>query len=328
MMLHRRSVFPLLGGVFAGPRLTRAAEPAKPVRVGVMQSGTAQWELDVMRRHHLDAAQDVDVTVAALVGKDAPAVALQAKSVDVILTDFIWVSRQRQAGADVTFVPHSTATGALMVRPDAGIATPAALRGRKIGVAGNAVDKSWLLFRAYGKHVLGGDPARIMQPVFGVPPLLNELIRRNEFPAVLNFWNYTARLQAIGYPELLSVKQMTAALGMPGDVPLLGWVFSEAWATAHPGAVEGFVRASAAAQRIMATSGAEWQHIRPLMHAQDEATFIALRDAYRAGIVTQDAKSEQTAARTLFHVLAETGGTDVTGGSTTMAPGTFWAGAI
>ncbi len=101
-----------------------------------------------------------------------------------------------------------------MVRPDAAVTTPADLRSRKIGVAGNAVDKSWLLFRAYGRRMLGADPATAMQPVFGVPPLLNELLRRGELPAVLNFWNYAARLKGIGFVELLSVKQMMAALGM------------------------------------------------------------------------------------------------------------------
>lgn len=328
MSLHRRSAIRLLGLLPFGRPLAGFAASEEPwrVRVGVMQSGTAQWELDVMRHHGLDTARNIAVAVTGLVGKDAPAVALQAGAVDVILTDFIWVSRQRRAGADYTFVPHSTATGALMARPDAGIAAPADLRGRKIGVAGNAVDKSWLLFRAYGRRVLGADPATAMQPVFGAPPLLNELIRRNEFPAVLNFWNYTARLKAIGYVQLLTVRQMMAALGMPDSAPLLGWVFSEKWAAAHPGAMEAFVRASLAAEQIMASSDAEWDRLRPLTRAENEATLIALRDDYRAGMVPHDTKREETEAGQLFHLLAEIGGPEVAGGSTELAPGTFWAG--
>jgi len=329
MPLHPRSAKWLTGLLILALACAGTAIGAPPqrVRVGVLQSGTAQWELDVMHHHGLDAAQNVAVSQLDLVGKDAPAVALQAGSVDVILTDFIWVSRQRRAGADYVFVPHSAATGAIMVRPDAAIATPADLRGRKIGVAGNPVDKSWLLFRAYGRHVLGADPARSMHPVFGTPPLLNALVERNEFPAVLNFWNYTARLKARGYLQLLTVRQMMAALDMPDSAPLLGWVFSAKWAAAHPGAIEGFIRASIAAQRVMASSDAEWDRLRPLTRAENDATLIALRDAYRAGIVTHyDPVESAAVAEKLFHVLAEIGGKDVTGGATDLAPGTFWAG--
>ncbi len=105
MRRFSRAAIALLGLLFA--TLGGSAHAAlQQVRVGVMQSGTAQWELDVMHHHGLDAAQGIAVSETELVGKDAPAVALQAGSVDVILTDFIWVSRQRRAGADFTFVPR------------------------------------------------------------------------------------------------------------------------------------------------------------------------------------------------------------------------------
>ena len=43
--------------------------------------------------------------------------------VDVILSDFVWVSLQRHQGNMVTMVPHSLTVGGLMVDPAAGIAT-------------------------------------------------------------------------------------------------------------------------------------------------------------------------------------------------------------
>ena len=72
-----------------------------------------------------------------------------------------------------------------------------------------------------------------MRPAFGAPPLLNELVRRGEYPAVLNFWNYAAPLKAQGYRELITVREMMLALGMQPATPLLGWAFSAKWAAAH-----------------------------------------------------------------------------------------------
>lgn len=312
--------------LFAGTGSLAAAGQPQTVRVGVMQSGTVQWEMDVIRRHALDSAEGVVVTITPLVGKDASALALLAGSVDVILTDFLWVSRQRDGGADTVFVPHSTATGAIMVRPDAPIATPRDLVGQRLGVAGNAVDKSWLVFRAYGRKLLGVDPAQAMRPAFGSPPLLNELVRRGEYPAVLNFWNYTAPLKAQGYRELITVREMMLALGMQPTTPLLGWAFSAKWAAAHPGAVEGFVRAALAADRRLTEDDGEWAVLAPLMGEADPATRLILRDAWRAGQVAHSTPAEARAAAELFALLTEVGGADLVGDAQAMNPGTFWDG--
>ena len=56
-------------------------------------------------------------------GEDATNVALQAGAVDIIVTDWLWVSRQRSAGSDLTLFPYSTAVGAIMVREASPIVT-------------------------------------------------------------------------------------------------------------------------------------------------------------------------------------------------------------
>ena len=141
------------------------------VRAGVLSYGTVNWELNVVKHHDLDRKEGVELLVTKLGGKNASAVALQGGAVDVIVTDWIWVSRQRAAGADFTFVPHSVAVGGLMVRPDSGIKTIGNLRGRKIGIAGGPVDKSWLMLRAYAQKSIGADLKDIAEPTFAAPPL-------------------------------------------------------------------------------------------------------------------------------------------------------------
>ncbi|HLB80260.1 MAG TPA: ABC transporter substrate-binding protein, partial [Dongiaceae bacterium] len=93
----------------------------------VLKFGTVNWELDVIETHGLDKAEGFDLQVVELAGKDATTVALQAGDVDVIVTDWIWVSRARAEGAAFTFVPYSTAVGGLMVPADSPVRTLADL---------------------------------------------------------------------------------------------------------------------------------------------------------------------------------------------------------
>ncbi len=274
------------------------------VRLGVLAFGTVNWELDVMRRHALDRAHGIAIEPLELAGKDGASVALQGGAVDVILTDWLWVARRRALGGDVTFVPHSHATGGLIVRADAGINRLADLKGRKIGIAGGPLDKSWLVLRAYARKTEGLDLARDADPVFAAPPLLQETLKKGDVPAAINFWPYNARLPQQGYVELLRVEDMLPALGLPAGTPLLGWVFSERWAARHPAALSGFLAAAKEARERLAASPEEWQAIAPLVQADDAAMLERLRQAYRRGVAGGEGDLAVSAQRLLDLVIA------------------------
>ena len=298
-----------------------AADP--PVRVGVLKFGTVHWELDVIETHALDEKQGIDLQVVTLGSKRATSVALQGGAVDVIVTDWIWVSRQRTDGRDYAFAPYSLSVGGLIVRPDAGITELADLKGRKVGVAGGPVDKSWLLLQAYAKQS-GMDLSQAVEPTFGAPPLLNELIQRGDLPAVLNFWHYNARLKAAGMQELLTTAELLPALGVDRPMPLLGWVFNRAWASDNRDAIDGFLRASYSAKQLLRESDAEWERLTPKMNVSDDNAVAALRDAYRLGIPRRFDEADREAAARTFAILAREGGDKLVGSSDSLAPGTFW----
>ncbi len=302
------------------------AQQANMIRVGVLKFGTVNWELDVVLTHGLAKQRDIDLVVVPLASKSATQVAIQGGAVDVIVSDWIWVSRQRAEGRDYTFVPYSTAVGALMVNPGHGIATLADLKAKRLGVAGGPVDKSWLLLRAYSRHKLGKDLADFAEPNFAAPPLLNELALRGELPAVLNYWHYSARLEASGMKALLQVKDLLPELGVDGVVPLVGWVFQEKWAQAQRATLTGFLQASFAAKKMLKESDIEWERLRPMLKVSDDATMIALRDAYRAGIPSCFGDSEIAAAKQIFEILDREGGEALVGRSRKLSEGTFWTG--
>lgn len=300
------------------------AKQANTIRVGVLKFGTVNWELDTIRQHGLDDKAGINLEVVPLASKSSTHVAIQGGAADVIVTDWLWVSRQRAAGRDYTFVPYSTAAGSLMVDPESGIKTLADLRGKRVGVAGGPLDKSWLLLRAYAKQKFDIDIASLSKPAFAAPPLLNQLALRKELPAVLNFWHYSARLKAAGMQPLISVKELFPALGVDRPVPLIGWVFREEWANKHRDVIDGFLQASLASKDILLSSDEEWQRLKPLMKVKTAQELTALRDAHRAGIQRCFGPEELEAARKMFTVLAQTGGEALVGKQQSLSEGTFW----
>ena len=126
-------------------------------------------------------------------------------------TDCLWVSRQRADGAHFTFVPYSTSVGTLDAAARLAVASLADLKGKKIGIAGGPVDKSWLVIRALAQQRHGIDLATAAEPVFGAPPLMNEKIEEGELDAVLNYWHFIAELEAKGYKPLVGVDEADGA---------------------------------------------------------------------------------------------------------------------
>ncbi|HYD64946.1 ABC transporter substrate-binding protein [Azospirillum sp.] len=301
------------------------ARAAETLRLGLLKFGTVSWEIETLRRQGLDAKAGLTLEIVDLANPEAGKIALLGGSVDVIVSDWLWTARQRADGDALSFVPYSGAVGAVMVPGDSPVRSLADLKGKRIGVAGGPLDKSWLLVRGLAKQEHGFDPAGGAEPVFAAPPLLSQQAEARQLDAVLIYWNFAARLEAKGFRRLLDVEEAGARLGGGGVlVPSLGYVFREDWARAHPRAIAAFFKATLAAKAVLAADDAAWEPLRPLMRAEDEATFRALRDGYRAGIPTRWGAEQRQAAEGIFTVLARLGGAPLVGKAERLPPGTFW----
>jgi NitT/TauT family transport system substrate-binding protein len=257
-------------------------------------------------------------------------VGLQGGSVDIIATDWLWVSRERSSGGEFTFSPFTTALGAIMVPPNSPIKTLGDLKGKRLGVAGGPLDKSWLLLVAYALRTANLDLRTETKPEYGAPPLLAERAKQGALDAVLNFWPYAARLEAEGFTQLIGVEDVVRELGAKGEVAMVGYVFSESWAKQNLEAIQAFLRAAAKADELLATSNEEWHRLKPMMGENDptftDATFDALRRRYREGIPERSTAENETDAKVLYQFLRELGGEKLVGPGTDLAPGTFWHG--
>lgn len=325
MTITRRAfAFATLSGAAAGLSARRARAEAPIIRAGMLRFGTVSWELDVIHRHGFDTAAGVTVEAVPFAASQATQVALQAGRVDTTVQDWLWVSRQRSSGADWTMVPFSTAVGAVVAPPASPVHDIPDLSGRRLGIAGSPLDKSWLILRAYAQKRFKLDLDKVAEKRFGAPPLLTEELAQGRLDAELTFWPFAAKAEAAGMRRVLAVEDAIQALGVPPGVPITGYVFSEKWADAHRPAMQGFLAAAAKARALLASSDAEWETLRPLTGAANDAELRQLRDYYRRGIPRHWGAAEQQAASQLYQILAQVGGTELVGQAKALAPGTFW----
>jgi len=319
-------VLALFQGLFASAQAKDEADI--PLRVGLVKFGAASWEIASIRSHLFDRAAGLDISTVDLANPGAGELALQGAGVDVILSDWLWVSRQRQAGQKITFIPHTSALGEILVPATSPIRQLSDLEGKRLGIAGGPLDKSWLLLRAFSRAHFGHDLADRVEAVYATPPLLSQELTAGRIDAVLTYWPYAARLDVRGFRSLATMAEIEQILGFSTPIPMLGYAFSDAWIAAHPGGLERFLRATQQADSLLRGSDEEWNRLRPLLMAEDDAVFVALRERFRNGIITRWGAAERAEVAKLFTLLVQTGGSEISGGAAEIDPGTFWNGTF
>lgn len=294
------------------------------IKIGTLENGTVNWELTTIRDRGFDTENGFALDIVPLAGNPATQVAMQGGEVDSIVSDMLWVAQQRAGGADFTMLPYSTAVGGVMVPADSPAQSLADLTGKKIGIAGGPVDKSWLILRAWHSRETGNDLAAQTEQVFGAPPIIMAAAETGEIDAAINFWHFAAKMKAAGMRELVDVNTAATDLGLDPATPLLGYVLRDSWIEEHPDLAQGLARASRQAKQVLAADDAAWEALRPAMNAADDAEFAALRDGWRAGIPPEGPVNAES-AQAMFAVMAEFGGDELTGGMTALPDGLFWA---
>ena len=300
------------------------SKDVQKIRIGTLQYGSVNWELEIIKNLKLDAKNNIDVEIVQLASKNAAAVALQGKAVDLIVTDWFWVSRQRSMNRMFSFVPHSMAAGGLIVNKNSDIKNVEDLKNKKIGIAGGQVDKSWLIFRAHYKQMFGSDLANESKPIFGAPPLLNKKIEQGSFDAILTYWPYQARLLSKEFVKIIDITDIIQKLGVPGGMPIIGWVFRDEWANENKELLGNFLKTSNIAKKQMSESDEVWKFIKPIMKAENKKIYDNLKEIYREGIPSSFSTEQIDGAKILYRKLAEIGGKELVGNSPEMTIGTFW----
>ncbi len=299
------------------------AQAADRVRIATQKTGTLAWEVEIIRSRGLDRAAGLDLAVTELASPEAGKIALKGGSADLIVADVMWVARERAIGGSTLYHPFTSALGAIMVPEASKIATLADLRGRKLGVAGGALDKSWLLLQAWARKQ-GFDPKKDAQVNFGAPPLLAVKAEQGELDAVLNYWNICAELEGRGFRRAIEMSAVEHDLGARGPVAMVGYAFEQAFADKNGGALKRYFDIAAKAKGILASEPDEWKKISARTGVADPATLDILRKRFAAGIPRRALDDEEADARALYRVLVDVGGAEFAGPARDLDAGAYW----
>lgn len=289
------------------------------LRLGALSYGTVNWELDTIKHNGLDEANGFTLEVVPMGGGNASDIAFLGGEIDAMVSDVVWAARQRAEGRDLKFIPYSTAVGGIMVKPDSGITSLAGLEGKKIGIAGGPLDKSWLILQAYAEKTAGIELGTATKQEFGAPPLMFKSALTGEVDAVINFWHFQAKAKAAGLVELVSVQDAAETLGLSATTPLLGYIVS---GDMDPALADALYSASRAAKDILREDNAAWDVVRPRMKLKSEAQFDALKAGFIAGI-PQSREIDTDAVEEMLGLMGQLGGEDLVGKATTLPAGLF-----
>ena len=97
-----------------GACLASGAQAADRLRIAIQKTGTAAWEIELIKARGLDKAANIDLDIIELASTEAAKVALVGGAADMVVGDWLWAARERALGDKLLFTPYSTALGAVM----------------------------------------------------------------------------------------------------------------------------------------------------------------------------------------------------------------------
>lgn len=317
-MITRRSVLWGTASMLAGSALPRLSWAAPvPLRIGAVKFGSLSWVLETIRAEGFDKKAGVEIAVVEVASNQAGPVALLSGGADIIVSDWTWAMRQRSVGEALKFSPYSSALGSLVVPHNSTVNDLAGLEGKSLGVAGSAIDKSWLLLRAYSRRKTGRDIADYARASFGAAPLLTEEIRAGRIDAVLNFWTYAARLTGSGFRSVLTISDVMKDLDIDPVPALVGFIWKEKYEATEGARIAAFLSAVSEANALLLAKDEAWERLRPLVRPASDGEFKALIASYRSGIPQRPwGKLETASAAKLMQVLVEAGDAELMGKGT------------
>jgi NitT/TauT family transport system substrate-binding protein len=322
--MRRVRLAALVAAAFIAAALLAAdAAAADRIRLAVQRTGTLAWELDIVKAHGLDRKSNLEIERIELASTEAGKIALKSGSVDLMLSDWLWVARERSLGDKLVFYPSSSTLGAVMVPARSPINGVSDLKGRKLAVAGGPLDKSWLLLQALALRS-NLDLRKQATIVYGAPPLLTQKALQGEHDATLTFWNFCAELEGKGFTRAVAVDDVMRQLGAKAPVAIVGYTFDGGWAERNSSTIDRFLDTVRQAKDILASSPAEWQRLAPRIGVSDPQALAIYRQRYSEGIWRRPVAEEIADARALYRVLAEIGGSKLVGSARELDERTFY----
>jgi NitT/TauT family transport system substrate-binding protein len=264
-----------------------AAAPQPELRIGLEAGGTLTWELHAMHDLGLDRRYGLNLLLTRYTTKPAAELALRTRDIDVKVDDWLFATRMRSQEVAVQAVDaFSRAVGGVVVQTGGHIRSIGDLRGRRLGVT-SLGDKSYLVLRAVAITEYDFDPERDSHVISASPLLLDELFRRGDIDAILQYWQFIPGLLSTGhFRELVSTAKLAGRLAPNAGVPFLVVVATDDVVRTRPGAVRAFLRALRETKQALASRTELWDALagEGILGMPDPPHANGVRMRYRSGL--------------------------------------------
>lgn len=282
------SVAAALSMALAAPAQAQSAAPkgdGGTVRMLTNPAGTMSIPPLVIKQYGLDKKYNINVETILYSNTNTAAIALQGKSTEIVILDWLASARLKAGGIGIVGVaPFMTYVNSIVVPKDSPAKTIADLKGMKVG----APDKTgfdWIITVAAAKKKYGLDLNSEVKLHEGAVPLLRGLMDQGELQAT-DMWNSLApEMLATGkYRTLTTIRQLSDDMGLP-TAPFLFFGMREDYAKSNPANVRAFVAAYQDAVKIMKTDDKLWEDQGKRMKLSPEATEF-FKKQVRADLLT------------------------------------------
>jgi len=282
------------------------------VRMLINPAGTMSIPPLVIKQFNLDKKYGINVETTAYTNNNTATVALQGKSTEVVILDWLATARLRAGGIGVVGVaPFLTYVNSVVVPVDSTIKDLPDLRGKKLGVQ-NLTGFDWIVMQAAAKKLYKIDLGKEVPVQEGAVPLLRGLIERNELAAT-QMWNSLApEMLASGkFKTMLTIRDLSDKMGLP-TVPFLFFGMREEYAKEHPANARAFVAAYRDAVDIMMTNDTLWTEQGQKMKLSPQAT-VFFRDQVRRDLLKTFKPEMGKGLEDTFTALIDVAGPEVLG---------------
>lgn len=251
--------------------------------LGVLQFGTAHWELDHLQRQGLDRANGYQLDLRVVANLPASRLAVTSGSVNGAVADLLWAQARFTAGTPYLYLAFSAQIGDIVVPEESQIIGVEDLVGKRIGVAGGPDSKGWVLLNKVARQQ-GIDLSAETDVQYAAPPLLSQALKRGQVDVIVTYWHFAARLKAEGgWRSAFAMEDLLASLALTDQLPVLGYVFPADWAQSHAALIDRFAVSLRQAKQQLADDPVHWESLRGLMNASSDPVFNALREGFVAG---------------------------------------------
>jgi ABC-type nitrate/sulfonate/bicarbonate transport system substrate-binding protein len=291
-----------------------AAAELIPVRFGSIAGASQGYIPDLLQKKGIGEKYGFAVEITPLTGTGQQWTGLRAGDFDVASGSFLDLLRQRQGGLEAQairgFIKFSNP---IVTLPDAPYEKLADLSGARIGTPSTSL-LDWMIIRTAGLKGQDFDIETDAEPVNASPPLITELLSKDEIDAAFQFSDFTIAPLANGtLKKITSVPELMDQAGFDSESFYLTYNLAESWRKQHPDAVPRLIAAMDEAVEMMMTDDSIWPDLAAESGMEDPEMLPLFIEAQRNAFNTTFSRDKLAASQALIDGMIEVVGQEPVG---------------